>query len=660
MPACASGVHCGAACCAEGQVCLSAKCETVGEACNDSYDCPEGNFCEPTIGKCLPQPQGANLCEYKPTFMPFHPAVEWSWTESPIHPTFYQVINTPVVADLDKDQVPDVVIVTSEGYESDATGVAYLRALDGATGQEKWDAAVDAYQQANAVNPRSCPAAADIDGDGDVEIVASKSGGGVIAFHGDGSLMWKSTLADGVTAFNELSNSSSIAIANMDSDGKPEIVVGGVVLTHEGRLRAGQGLAMAGTNPAGYGGVSIIADVDDDGQQDVITGRRAWKLDGAVLWDNGLADGYPAIADLDGDGKPELVVVAAGNVRVQDATSGAQLASIDMPGEGAGGPPTIADFDADGVMEISSANGSMYNVFEYAGGATPQLSVKWSSGTQDLSSNVTGSSVFDFEGDVAAEVVYGDECYFRVYSGKTGQVLFQTANSSATIHEYPVVVDVDGDNNTEIVVVANDANHKNGNPTCAGYGPGEAPRHGVFVFGDANDKWVRTRKIWNEHAYHITNINADGTLPNPEPKSWVQPTGFNNYRVSNQGAGVYNAPDLRVDLEVSTASCPAGLELRARVKNLGSLGVASGVSVTFHLGPDESGKLLGEAKTTKALLPGQSELVSITFAPSANEPPPWLFTAIVDGTASSASGVDECLEDNNTAQAGGVECASVK
>lgn len=662
---CASGVHCGegasATCCAAGQVCLSSTCETPGEACDDSYDCPENHFCEPTIGKCLPQPSGASLCEFKPPVLPFNPVVEWSWTSSTIHPTFLQVVNTPIVADLDSDLIPDVVIVTSEDYTADPTGVAYLRALDGATGLEKWGAGVDAYKAQYAVNPRSCPALADIDGDGDIEIVASKGSGGFIAFEADGSVKWTSTLADGVTAYNETSASSAVAIAHMDGDGKPDIVVGGVVLSNEGKLVSGQGNAKTASNPAGYGGVSIIADVDDDGVQDVVTGRRAWKIDGTLLWDNAKTDGYPAIADLDGDGKPELVVVAAGDVRVHDAKTGVQLAAIDMPGSGAGGPPTIADFDADGVMEIASANGSMYNVFEYVSSPAPALTAKWSKDTQDLSSNVTGSSVFDFEGDGAAEVVYGDECYFRVYSGKDGTVLFQVANSSATIHEYPVVVDVDGDNNTEIVVVANDKNHGPGGNVCAGYTGSEAPKHGVFVYGDANDKWVRTRKIWNQHAYHITNINADGTLPNPEPKSWAKPQGFNNYRVSTQGAGVYNAPDLAVDLEISSASCPAGLELRARVKNLGALGVPAGVDVSFYLGNDPStGKLLGEGKTTKALLPGESQIVSITFSPDSGDTPPWKFTVVVDGKVAGSSAVDECLEDNNQAQAGGVQCPSVK
>jgi len=657
--ACATGVRCGAdglTCCSSGDVCLSEACVTPGAPCADSYDCDEGYFCEPTLDQCLPQPSGANLCEYRPPTLPFDAVVEWSWTGSTIKPTAKQVINMPVVIDLDQDSVPEVVIVTSETYNANDPG--YLRALDGSTGLEKWDASAGVYAAGNEVNPRATPAAADIDGDGVPEIVAAASAGGAIAFRSDGSLLWKSTQADGTTPWLESTLSITTAIAHMDVDTSPEIVLGGVVLDANGRLRSGQGRTQAGANVAGYGAVSIIADVDGDGSQDVVTGTAAWTTDGVEIWNNGQPDGYPAISDLDGDGLPELIVVSDGQVRVQDASTGQVLAMVTMPGSGKGGPPTVADFDADGVMEISSANGTAYAVFEYATQPTPTLSVKWNKVTQDASSNVTGSSVFDFEGDGAAEVVYGDECYFRVYSGQTGDVLFETASSSATIHEYPVVADVDGDNNTEVVVVSNDRNHGTGTTTCPGYGAGEAPRHGVFVYGDANDKWVRTRRIWNQHAYHITNINAGGVLPTPELASWLPPHGFNNYRVSTQGAGVFNAPDLRVDLEISSAACPVGLELRARVKNAGSLGVPAGVSVSFHFGTDATGDLIGESATSKPLLPGESEVVTQVFT-IGSEVPPFAFFVTVDGAGVTGT-VDECLEDNNEASAGGMECPGVK
>lgn len=670
VAACASGVRCGTTCCPSGQVCLSQACVAPGIACQDSFDCAETEFCEPTLGKCLPQPQGAAVCQYKPPVLPLNPVVEWSWTDSTIHPGFNQVINTPIVVDVDGDKIPDVVIVTSKagaGSDTDfSTGdPAYLRVLDGKTGLEKWAAGVDAYLDTNQVNPRGTPAAGDLDGNGTIEIVVPKKGGGVLAFNGAGALLWSSKRADGVTAYNGVFDSVTVALADMDNDGKVEIVLGGVVLDHTGKLVTDTSIGREkwGANDAGYGPVSIIADIDGDPTttaQYVVTGNRAEREDGTLLWDvsSTLSDGYPAIADLDKNGTPELVVVANGVLRVQSATTGIEIDRITMPGTGRGGPPTIADFDADQANEVASANGSKYSVFEFdpTKPIGQKLTVKWSVDTQDQSSNVTGSSVFDFEGDGSAEVVYNDECYSRVYKGTDGSELYKVPNSSATIHEMPVLVDVDGDNNTEYVVVANDRNHLHGGLGC-GYPAGTTPRHGVFVYGDANDKWVRTRKVWNQHAYHITNVLSDGKIPQIETRSWT--AGENNdYRVSSQGKGVYNAPDLRVDLEVSTAQCPTAIELRARVKNNGALGVPAGIKVRFYSGTDANGTFLAEKTTTKALLPGESELV--VHAHPTSLPSSGAFFVAIDGTSASDGTVDECLEDNNGASAGSVRCPGVQ
>ena len=68
----------------------------------------------------------------------------------------------------------------------------------------------------------------------------------------------------------------------------------------------------------------------------------------------------------------------------------------------------------------------------------------WSTGNHDFSSSVTGSTVFDFEGDGIAEVIYNDECYMWVYDGPTGNVRFAAPTNSFTGTEASLVVDIDG------------------------------------------------------------------------------------------------------------------------------------------------------------------------------------------------------------------------
>lgn len=664
LPACASAVRCGpdlATCCATGEVCINDACTMPGGPCSDFADCEEDEFCEPTLGACLPQPDDV-ACEYVPAVGPLTPEIEWSWTDSPIQPSYNQVVNTPVVLDLEAGDpglagygTPDVVFVTSTFY--DETGFAYLRALDGATGDEKWGAAAGVYSLSNRVQPRVTPAGGDIDGDGFPEFITGRAGGGLIAFEHTGAFKWRSTNAGGGTYFTTDINSGAVALADLEGDGTVEIILGGAVFDAGGELKWNAGV-FVGSSSGSYGAVSIVADLDGGGQQEVVSGRRAYHADGTLYWDNGLSDGYPAIADLDLDGLPEIVVISSGSVRVQAPTTGALLAQLDMPGDGQGGPPTIADFDADGVPEISAANGTAYSVFEYTPGPPAALSVKWSQVTQDVSSNRTGSSVFDFQGDGSAEVAYNDECYFRIYAGDDGAVLFEEPNASATIHEYPIMVDVDGDNNTEIVLTANDANHIPGGVSCPYSSALE--RHGIYVYGDAEDKWVRTRRVWNQHAYHITNVSGTGAVAGPEAPSWIVPPGLNNYRQSSQGAAVFNAPDLQVDLSVGLDDCPNVVELGARVINQGNLGVPAGVVVRFYRGTSEAGTFIGEAATTTALLPGQYEKVLMPYTLMASGDATMTFFVTVDEDDMGTSAFNECLEDNNAAGIGGVSCPSVQ
>src|SRR5205085_11574491 len=104
---------------------------------------------------------------------------------------------------------------------------------------------------------------------------------------------------------------------------------------------------------------------------------------------------------------------------------------------------------------------------------------------QDYSSAVTGSSVFDFEGDGAAEVVYADEQTLWVYDGGSGAVeLALDSHSSGTLMEYPLIVDVDHDGAAEIVVASNDYAF--------------AGSHGITAIGDARGTWAPGRPIWNQ------------------------------------------------------------------------------------------------------------------------------------------------------------------
>jgi hypothetical protein len=230
--------------------------------------------------------------------------------------------------------------------------------------------------------------------------------------------------------------------------------------------------------------------------------------------------------------------------------------------------------------------------------------------------------------------------------GTDGRVQLAIPNTTGTIHEYPLVVDVDGDGNSEIVVVANDSN---AGTDC----PGVTPRRGLYVYGDARDQWVPTRKVWTQHAYHVTNATSAGNVPLTEDDNWRLP-GLNNYRQNVQGDGVFNAPDLAVELAVGLDQCDGGrLSLRARVTNRGALGVRPGVTVNFHRGTSAADPVVGTATTTVPLLPGGSTILTTTV----DDPPaPTSYFVAVDPPPGA---VAECDEANNDDGATGVICPRV-
>jgi len=450
----------------------------------------------------------------------FNPVLEWAWTSSPVEPTALNVMMTPAVVDLNKDGTPDVVFASTASVGGGLVEVGYLRALNGKDGSEMFT-----VNDPNLlVNTAASVAVGDIDLDGFPEIIACDSSGSrLIAFTHSGAFKWRSVVLESIFW-------GAPAIADLNKDGVPEIIIGRQVLDANGVLQwtgtGGQG------SQANVGPLSTVADIDLDGSPDVIAGNTAYAASGTVKWQAPLPDGSAAVANFDTDPEAEVVLVSSGMVWLLEHTGAVRWGPVVIPGGGGGGPPTIADFDNDGQPEIGVAGASRYAVFETNG------LLKWSAVVQDSSSNRTGSSVFDFEDDGSAEVIYHDELRLWVFRGTDGAALFQTPLSSCTWHEYPLVADVDGDDQAEILAVANN--------NC-GFGP----QRGVYLYGAADKSWVLTRQIWNQHSYHITNVNPDGTIPVAEQNNWQVPK-LNNFRLNTFGQFEGPPCDIDRDRDVDT------------------------------------------------------------------------------------------------------------
>ena len=609
----------GQADCTEPEICFGGFCVEVDPDpdCpeDDDDSCDDDSYCEPELDGCVPweaHPDPQPRCEHIPPEGEFTPVEEWVWQNPSEAPGWDEVMMTPVVIDLTGQADPEFFVVPAVVFNSFNAESGYSR---------------------------------------DGVLRAVRGGQDLICFNADGSFRWATDTGSLNIGWG------GPAIANVDGEGLPEIVVGAAVLNADGTVRW-QVSGSRGQNREGVGDpftpFSVPADVDGDGKMEIVTGDTLYSHDGQVIWDTGFGDGFVAVAEFGTGGPPEIVVVRQGEVRVQSSIDGQIIThwtNLDLmqlpecvPDCGLLGPPTVADFDGDGVPEIGVAGSDVYIVLDTRGGAP-----LWSVATRDGSSNITGSAVFDFEGDHRAEVVYADEVSLKVFRGSDGTVLYEQPHSSLTACEYPVIADVDGDGNAEIVVAQNDL-------------MSDAPEKfkGIRVFGDAADNWVTTRRIWNQHAYHVTNVAENGAIPVQAEKNW-EIEGLNNFRQNVQPFGIFDAPDLTArGLGFDAAGCSTeGIVLYAAIYNRGHRMAPPGVPVAFYLGdPRAGGALLGVVRTAHPLQPGQAEVVAFCWA----DPPIDTFVdvyAVADDTGGGAEPTgehSECREANNTGLIADVVC----
>jgi hypothetical protein len=608
---CAATQQCGASCCPAAQRCFSGRCVRRIGPCGTDGDCPSDGYCE--AGECAPYGAPGRTvnptCERPPPINPVTPSVLCRWTAPPAgdpYPTAVFSASTPVVIDLDADDEP-LTVRPSIAFISYATSMGgVLRVVNGATCAQMPTTADPNQLLAFA----SSLAAADLDGDNRPEIVGIRNNGSVIAFRLDviaGRMvpLWQSARCtggmrladDAVPMLTE--HVDGVSIHDLDDDGRPEVLRGRVV--YDGRtgcIRTSamaygyEGLLTAGGATIRWGHFPVVANIDADDRAELVEGDRvlewdpmgsAWVREPYFPAPMGMAlpGGHVAVADFgdfsgaaDPPIEPEIVVVSNNSVRVETKEGRVVFGPFTVPGRN-GGPPTVGDFDGDGRAEFATASSGALVVYDLdcvaggdaarCGGMARTDGILWQRPSQDVSSGVTGSSVFDFNADGRAEVVYADECFLRVYDGRDGRVLYSVARASGTGYENAVVADVDGNRSAEIVVTLNTS-------SCPATDPlmpttPYAAISGLMVLRDAMSSWANSRPIWNQHAYAVTNVTDRGTVPRTSmmARNWRE-RGLNTFRANTQGMfPAFGLVDLTVRPGGVAMSC-RGLEATVPVE----------------------------------------------------------------------------------------------
>ncbi len=474
-------------------------------------------------GDCSPRDEfdGIMPCEQQAPPDAFEPVQKWAWSGEGVDTNSYV---TPLVANLTDDttdgrvdvcDVPDIVVIAApELPENPALGVmpGHLYVLNGSSGAVH-------VAMSEPVSPTFTPALGDLDADGAIEIVAVRDEttepgefvGRLLAFSADGTLLWEAEQSFSAA------DRGAVALADLDADGRGEIMVAGQVVDDRGHER----FAVDEITDE----LPFAADLDGDGDGEVVWGRIAHHHDGAVHYAAAIRSGYAVVADFDADDEPDVVVSNAGGLTMI-GRGGAIVGTAEqkpIPAIPEGDttwrrPAAVHDLDGDGVPELVMAVDTQLVAFVWDP-ATETFGRRWSQDIADPTGAACGTA-FAFLGDGRAQAMIADETELRVFD-QGGATIGPILRTSVTVQELAVVADVDRDGSAEIVVVSNRNVAGDLAPT-------------VQVFEDAFSRWVPARRIWNQHTYHVTNVEESGVLPLRERPSWVR---INTFRTNAQIEG---------------------------------------------------------------------------------------------------------------------------
>ncbi len=309
----------------------------------------------------------------------------------------------------------------------------------------------------------------DVDNDSLIEVIVPSSCNPVTyCFNGlSGSVKWQ---------LNTRGSDSPPTIADLDNDGKPEILhgeFGGYVRC----INAEDGTS-AWDIPVDINSsiqtAPTIVDLDNNGQLDFVVGT--WNYNGedsiyafhgnnqALLWSYPVHDYMyhgTAVADLDNDGKPELVVGSYNDtlycINGEDGTTNWKFTAT---GGYIGSPATIADIDNDGSCDVVFVSAYKVYALSNTGG------LKWQYNIPGYEQSFRGAAIADINNDIFPDVIFGTNGgKVLALNGNDGSLIWSLdlaahyGHPDFELDHAPLVADFDNDDTLDVFIVGGHAEY---------------------------------------------------------------------------------------------------------------------------------------------------------------------------------------------------------
>ena len=410
-----------------------------------------------------------------------------------------------MVGDLDGDNLPDVLVKSVVGPSDNVTST--LIAKTGINGTHLWEESVSGVYA-----DIKTEVAGDLDGNGlpDVLVQSSKGPYGdqtsaVIAKKGsDGTHLWgESITANYVTMHAEV-------VGDLDGDGLPDVLVE----IYVGDTGTGTVIAKKGSDGSHLWeesvvsiyalDVKVVGDLDGDGLPDVLVRSFAGPLDnqtaaviakkgsdGTHLWEESISGydagiDYQVVADLDGDGLPNVLVSTFVGLGTQTYTliakkmsDGADLWEESVSGSGAYTEieaAVVGDLDGDGLPDVlvqssvGSSSNRTYTVIAKKGSDGTHLWEESVSSDGGYTSIQAEGVAADFDGDGLPDVLVqasansgGSQTYTatgkkgsdgtHLWEAESNEVIsFPSAKGEADEDGEPLFPDLDGDGKADALL----------------------------------------------------------------------------------------------------------------------------------------------------------------------------------------------------------------